>query len=154
MSSHPLNVRYVHTNIVARDWKALAAFYVEVFGCRPKPPERNLEGPWLDGLTGLTGAHIRGMHLTLPGWGDHGPTLEIFQYDANLENPAKRIHTEGFGHIAFAVDDVEACLALVASHGGSALGTIVRSEIAGVGSLHVVYAKDPEGNIVELQKWE
>jgi len=27
--------RYVHTNLVALDWRRLAAFYVEVFGCWP-----------------------------------------------------------------------------------------------------------------------
>ena len=36
---------------------------------------------WLDSATGINGAHLRGMHLRLPGYGEHGPTLEIFQYD-------------------------------------------------------------------------
>ncbi len=149
-----MTIKYVHTNIVAQDWKALVDFYVTVFGCRPKPPERDLHGRWLDGLTGLPDAHIRGIHLILPGWGDDGPTLEIFQYDKNQTNPIKRVHTEGFGHIAFAVDDVEECLAQVAVHGGSTVGEVVKSQVAGVGLLHVVYAKDPEGNILEIQKWD
>jgi predicted enzyme related to lactoylglutathione lyase len=150
----PLKAKYVHTNLIAHDWKKMVAFYVEVFGCRPKPPERDLAGPWLDGLTGLPGARLRGLHLILPGWGDEGPTLEVFEYDANLPNPAKQVHTEGFGHIAFAVEDVEACLAEVLRHGGSAVGGVVKSAVPGVGLLHVVYARDPEGNIVELQKWD
>jgi predicted enzyme related to lactoylglutathione lyase len=25
--------RYVHTNLIARDWRALAGFYQRVFGC-------------------------------------------------------------------------------------------------------------------------
>ena len=149
-----MTIKYVHTNIVARDWKALVNFYVEVFGCRPKPPERDLKGPWLDELTGLPQAHIRGIHLVLPGWGNDGPTLEIFQYDANLANPVKRVHSEGFGHIAFAVDDVDGCLARVMAHGGSSLGQVVKSQVDGVGQLHVVYARDPEGNIIEIQRWE
>ena len=37
-------IRYVHTNLIARDWKKLAKFYVKVFGCKLKPPERNLKG--------------------------------------------------------------------------------------------------------------
>jgi catechol-2,3-dioxygenase len=32
--------RFAHTNLVARDWKALAAFYADVIGCEPLPPER------------------------------------------------------------------------------------------------------------------
>jgi predicted enzyme related to lactoylglutathione lyase len=92
------------------------------------------------------------MHLVLPGAED-GPTLEIFQYDENLPRPVKRIHEEGFGHIAFLVDDVEECLAQVKAHGGGTVGQFVTSEVPGVGRLQVVYATDPEGNILELQNW-
>jgi len=149
-----MKAQYVHTNLIARDWKKLADFYITVFGCRPKPPERNLKGGWLDGLTGLPNAHLRGMHLILPGWGDDGPTLEVFQYGENLHNPVKQVHTEGFGHLAFAVENVEESLAEVLRHGGSAVGTVVSSAVPGVGMLHVVYVRDPEGNILELQKWD
>jgi catechol 2,3-dioxygenase-like lactoylglutathione lyase family enzyme len=131
----------------------MVAFYVDVFGCRPKLPERDLAGPWLDALTALPGAHLRGIHLVLPGWGDDGPTLEVFAFDENRVPAAKTIHTEGFGHIAFAVDNVEDALADVVRHGGSVVGQVVKSQVAGVGLLHVVYARDPEGNIIELQKW-
>ncbi len=31
-------MRYIHTNIVAEDWRSLADFYVKVFGCTPIPP--------------------------------------------------------------------------------------------------------------------
>ena len=40
--------RYGHTNLVAADWRALARFYEEVFGCVPVPPERDYEGPELE----------------------------------------------------------------------------------------------------------
>jgi lactoylglutathione lyase len=149
-----MTIRYVHTNLIAHDWKLLADFYINALGCRPKPPERDLKGPWLNELTGLASAHIRGVHLLLPGFGDDGPTLEVFQYDANVAHAAKVINGEGFGHIAFAVADVEGCLQTVLDHGGSRLGAVVRQKVAGVGELHVVYAKDPEGNIIELQRWE
>src|SRR6185312_4186764 len=74
------NARYVHTNVVARDWRALARFYQEVFGCRPVGPERHLSGAELEAGTGIAGARIDGVHLRLPGGGDAGPTLEIFEY--------------------------------------------------------------------------
>jgi hypothetical protein len=52
--------KYVHANLVAKDWRRLAAFYREVFGCVPVPPERDLSGDWLDKLTGIRGgAHLR-----------------------------------------------------------------------------------------------
>jgi len=75
-----ISAKYVHTNLVARDWKTLADFYQTVFGCSPVPPERNLTGPAIANATNISNAHIRGMHMRLPGWGDEGPTLEIFSY--------------------------------------------------------------------------
>ena len=71
-----MTIKYVHTNLVAKNWQGLAAFYVRVLGCKVKPPERNLKGEWLDLLTALKNVHIRGIHLLLPGFGGNGPTLE------------------------------------------------------------------------------
>ena len=34
-----LPAKYVHTNLIAQDWRALASFYQEAFGCVPVPPE-------------------------------------------------------------------------------------------------------------------
>jgi predicted enzyme related to lactoylglutathione lyase len=45
------DIRYVHTNIVAKDWKALAQFYCDVFGCKIVGPLRDLSGKWIDTLT-------------------------------------------------------------------------------------------------------
>jgi hypothetical protein len=53
-------VRYVHTNLVAHDWRQLARFYVEVLNCKPLPPERDLEGDWLAQATGVQGARVHG----------------------------------------------------------------------------------------------
>ena len=153
-----MKTKFSHVNLVSRDWRKLADFYIKVFDCRPKPPERNLSGKWLDKLTDLQDAHIQGIHLVLPGSdadGDSaGPTLEIFQYDHNKTNTQKNINVEGFGHIAFAVENVEEKLQLLLEHGGSTVGEPIDTEIEGVGRISVVYAKDPEGNIIEIQKWE
>jgi catechol 2,3-dioxygenase-like lactoylglutathione lyase family enzyme len=146
--------KYTHTNLIAKDWQKLAQFYIDVFECKAIPPERDLAGSWLDQLTGLQSAQIRGIHLLLPGYAQDGPTLEVFQYQQNLAADHKAIHQEGFGHIAFAVDDVEACLQRLLAHGGTTVGRLVRGQVEGVGQIHVVYARDPEGNIIEIQKWE
>ena len=76
-------------------------FYVEVFGCEPVPPQRDQQGAWLDTATSLSGAHLQGMHLRLPGGELDGPTLEIYSYE-----------------------------------------------------LEMIYLRDPEGNIIELQAWQ
>jgi predicted enzyme related to lactoylglutathione lyase len=148
-----INARYVHTNLIARDWKKLVRFYRDVFGCIPRGPERDLSGEWLDRVTSLSAARLGGVHLRLPGYGDTGPTLEIFSYEDMSDKQLPMPNEPGFAHVAFAVDDVEQALETVISAGGGSVGEIATTEVDGVGSVQVVYARDPEGNIVELQKW-
>jgi predicted enzyme related to lactoylglutathione lyase len=145
--------KFVHANIVAQDWQRLAQFYEKAFGCVPVPPERDLQGQWLDDGTGLPGAHIRGIHLRLPGYGDDGPTLEIFQYNRQAARPETAINRPGFAHIAFAVDDVAAARASVVDAGGGTVGEVVSLQVPGAGTVDFAYVTDPEGNIVELQRW-
>ncbi len=148
-----MHIRYTHTNIVAADWQRLARFYEHVFGCTRLPPPRDQSGDWLDRGTGVAGAHLRGVHLRLPGCGAEGPTLEIYQYDAIEPCPPPAANRKGLGHLAFAVDDVDAVLEAVLDHGGGALGDLSETSVPGVGHLRFVYALDPEGNIIELQRW-
>jgi predicted enzyme related to lactoylglutathione lyase len=146
--------KYAHTNLIAEDWKRLSAFYQEVFSCVPIPPERDLSGEWIDKATGLTDVHITGEHLRLPGYGDDGPTLEIFQYNSMPEHPAISSNTPGFSHIAFAVDDVRATAYAIFERGCSAVGELTVRELPGVGLLTFQYVADPEGNIIEIQNWK
>lgn len=145
--------RYAHTNLIATDWRRLAAFYQDVFGCTPLPPERDLSGEWLDQATSVDSAHIRGVHLRLPGHGEDGPTLEIFQYDDMPAHPPVRPNTPGFAHIAFAVDDVAATAQAVFAQGGAPVGALTQREVPGAGWLTFQYVADPEGNIIEIQRW-
>jgi catechol 2,3-dioxygenase-like lactoylglutathione lyase family enzyme len=148
-----MHAKFAHTNLIARDWHALAAFYERVFGCTPVPPERDLSGPWVEAATGVPGARIRGVHLRLPGHGDGGPTLEIFQYDPPGLAGTPVVHRAGFGHLAFVVDDVAAARAEVLAAGGREYGELVSVPVAGAGVVTFVYVTDPEGNILELQSW-
>src|SRR5262245_55226760 len=149
----PIRAKDVHTNLIARDWKRLVRFYCEVFRCEPKGPERDLSGTWLDSVNAVPNGHLCGVHLSFPGYGDDGPTLEIFSYNQLVERKLPRANERGFAHIAFAVDDVDQALQAVIAAGGGAVGEIATAEVDGVGLLRVVYARDPEGNIVELQQW-
>ncbi len=149
-----MKTKFSHINLISTDWKALADFYINVFECKPMLTERHLSGKWLDKLTDLQDAHIDGIHLLLPGYGKDGPTLEIFAYTHSRINEEKQINLEGFGHIAFAVANVEEKLNLLLVHGGTAVGEMIHTVIQGVGEICVVYARDPEGNIIEIQKWK
>lgn len=148
-----MQARYAHTNLIARDWLRLVEFYQQVFGCIPVIAGRTLSGGWLDDLSGVPEAEIHVVHLRLPGHGEAGPTLEIIQYNRPLEAQPAAPNRPGFGHIAFAVEDVAAAHAAVVAAGGGSVGALVSADIPGRGSLTIVYATDPEGNIVELQRW-
>jgi predicted enzyme related to lactoylglutathione lyase len=149
----PDEIRFAHTNIVAQDWERLAQFYQEIFDCTPIPPGRDLAGEWLEKATGVPGARVKGIHLRLPGYGDEGPTLEIFQYDPQEERPKMAANRPGFAHIAFAVPDVEARRRAVLEAGGGQVGEVTRQDVTGIGTVTFVYLADPEGNIIEIQRW-
>ncbi len=146
-------MRFVHTNLIARDWLSLSVFYQKVFECRPVRPRRDLKGPWLDRLTGLDRAHIVGEHLQLPGYGEDGPTLEIFSYSQPHE-VERGINTCGFSHLAFEVADVEETVRRVLEEGGRLLGDIESHTYEELGRATFVYVLDPEENIIEIQSWK
>lgn len=147
-------MKFAHTNIIAQDWKKLAQFYIDVFECQPTKPERDLYGEWIDKATGVKNVRIRGVHLTLPGYTD-GPVLEIFEFNVGkLRNNLPEINGQGFGHIAIEVDSVETVLNALLENGGSQVGELIQREYPDIGVLTMVYARDPEGNIVEIQNWQ
>ncbi|MBN1888893.1 MAG: VOC family protein [Thermoflexales bacterium] len=148
-----ISAKYVHTNLIAQDWRLLADFYQHVLGCVPVPPERDLQGEKLEAGTGIPGAHLRGIHLRLPGYGDGGPTLEIFSYNILETRARTAVNRPGFGHIAFSVDDVAAAQKAIKQAGGQAIGEIVNLQLATGAKVTWCYVTDPEGNVVELQSW-
>lgn len=147
-------VRYVHTNLIARDWRRLAQFYENVFGCRPVPPQRDLSGPEMAAGTGIRGARLQGLHLRLPGSGPHGPTLEIFEYSESADDVPRAVNRPGFAHIAFAVDSVIEARAHVLANGGTPVGDVVTVSVSTDARVTWCYVRDPEGNIIELQSWD
>jgi len=146
--------RYGHTNLIAADWRALASFYEELFGCVPVPPERDYAGPERDRGTGVPGARMTGVHLRMPGHGVNGPTLEIYNYSTQLERPQTAVNRPGFGHIAFEVTDVAEARRQVLGAGGTTVGDVGRLTTAAGRQVTWCYVTDPEGNVVELQSWD
>jgi catechol 2,3-dioxygenase-like lactoylglutathione lyase family enzyme len=147
-------LRFAHTNLVSKNWRLLSEFYINVFDCRVKPPERKLSGLWLDHATGLQNAKLEGVHLLLPGHGDNGPTLEIFSYDKMHDSKPLMANNVGLTHLAFEVSDIDRTLNKAIKNGGKLLGKVTEKRIDGLGELKFVYFRDPEGNIVEIQSWK
>lgn len=152
--NNPSGIRYAHTNLIARDWQQLARFYVEVMGCELVGTERDYHGPHTDAVTGYTDVRVRGRHLRLPGHGENGPTLEIFQYEPQGPDNPQALNKPGFAHLAFEVPDIAAKRTEIHARGGQDVGEQITLDIAGAGRLTLIYITDPEGNILELQHWQ
>jgi len=146
-------MRYVHTNIIAKDWRSLSKFYQNVFGLKPIGPKRDLSGKWIEDLTNIKDVHIVGEHLLFPGYNENIPTLEIFSYEYSVEDK-KQINSYGFSHIAFEVQNIDETIELIIKEGGSVLGKIVTKDYGKMGIGTFVYTRDIEGNIIELQNWK
>lgn len=145
---------YRHTNIISEDWRKLAQFYETVFGCIRVPPERRLSGKWLEKGTGVTDAALSGVQLRLPGHGNTGPTLEIFQYTENEKRLPSAANREGICHLAFEVDNVAEAMEEVLANGGQKIGEITSFDVEGIGTISFVYIADPEGNVLEIQAFD
>jgi predicted enzyme related to lactoylglutathione lyase len=146
-------IRYAHTNLIAKDWRRLADFYERIFACVPVSSERDHHGEKFEALTARPNAHARGRHLRVPGHGENGPTLEIFEYENGAPALPPEITRPGFTHLAFEVPNVPAKRAEILAAGGRDYGQIVTLDIPGAGRLSLCYMCDPEGNIIELQHW-
>ncbi len=147
------DARYVHTNLVAHDWRSLADFYERLFGCQVVPPVRDYSGPELERGTGVEGSSLKGVHLRLPGFGEHGPTLEVFEYSRLEPGSETAVNRPGFGHIAFTVASVPAARREVLAAGGDPVGEIVTLALGDDREVTWCYVTDPEGNVIELQSW-
>ena len=141
---------FSHVCIVSAEPLRLAAFYEEVFDCGRVGPERRLGGAALEAGMGVTGIRVSGVHLSLPG-GNTG-TLEIFS-PGEVVSTRREVSSQGLMHLSFIVDDIEDSCTRLRRFGGRLEGVVSEIEVAGVGTARFVYARDPEGNLVELQEW-
>ncbi len=147
-------VKYSHINIIASNWRNLARFYTDVFGCEQVGPIRSLSGASVSGGTGVENAQLEGVHLKLPGYGPEGPTLEIFQYMENRGREITYANSKGLTHLAFEVSNMDDTCSKVIRGGGWMLGKLVSQVIDGVGVCTFVYVRDPDRNIIEIQMWD
>ena len=142
-------MKLTHISLTARDARRLSAFYVEALGFRERRPPRRLSGDAVARGNGLPGVSLTSHWLTLPE--GTGPFLEIMEYSETLTRPRPEVNAPGYGHLAFAVPDLAAAVDAVLRAGGTMQG-----EITNLGTeaapCRVVYVRDPEGNILELEQ--
>ena len=142
-------MKFTHVNMVARDTDRLADFYKTVFNCEDLYPRTDRSGESMSQCNGVPNAEIYAAWLSLPGV--DGPFLEIFQYKNTHDRPTPPVNQPGYGHISFEVEDIHAMYDAIIEAGGASLGEVANFGTAEAPSFYV-YARDPEGNVVELEQ--
>ncbi|WP_341367879.1 VOC family protein [Yoonia sp. BS5-3] len=142
-------MRLKHVNLTARNADRLAAFYQNTFGFAERRPPKRLSGEAVSRGNGLLNSDIYAIWLNMDD--DSGPFLEIMEYTDTVNRPKPAVNETGYGHLAFEVSNLSECVENVLRFGGSLQGEITNfgtSEIP----LLIVYVRDPEGNILELEQ--
>lgn len=142
-------MRLSHISLTARDADALSKFYREVFGLVDRRPPTRLAGDHVSRGNGLANSDIYAIWLNSPD--DQGPFLEIMEFNEATERSEPLVNEPGFSHLAFEVPDLQASIDSVLRSGGTLQG-----EVADFGTDErphlILYVRDPEGNILELEQ--
>ena len=143
-------MRVNHVNIVVSDMERSLAFYVGLLGMRVTF-EADLEGAWIDTVTGLPGVSARCVFCQPP---EGGARFELLEYrsppGAALHENA-RPNTAGLRHVAFEVDDLAAWHARLREAGVEFVSAPVTVPFGVAGSRkRLCYLRDPDGVLVEI----
>ncbi|MEJ5219990.1 VOC family protein [Cognatishimia sp. D5M38] len=138
-----------HISITARDAIALARFYVEVFGLEERRAAKRLSGELISRGNGLPNTEVLSIWLNAPDQSE--PFLELMEYDEPLCRGEPAVNEPGFGHIAIRVSNIDDTIQAILKNGGSMQG-----EVVNLGTIEnpikLVYIRDLEGNILELEE--
>ena len=142
-------MRILHVSLTARNADALSAFYREVFGFQDKRPPKRLSGEIVSRGNGLPDIGLCSVWLHLPD--NQGPFLEIIEYARTVARGIPEVNEPGFGHLAIEVPNLKDTIENVRRSGGTLQGQVVNFGTDDHPHL-IVYTRDPEGNILELEQ--
>ncbi|AYV55054.1 glyoxalase-like domain protein [Leptospira kmetyi] len=117
-------IRFLHVNINSKDWSKTVSFYRNIFGTSTTGFERDYKGEFIERLTGVLRAEVKGRHLELPGYSAGGPTFEVFTYNRfSTESPP---NLSDLGRIAtgFRVRDLKKAVEAFVREGGVLLNEV------------------------------
>lgn len=144
-----------HINLVVADLERAAHFYETVFGFR-RGFSAQLEGAWIETVTGLEGARAECLFLESP---NGGTRIELIRYDAPVNEFSPGVSTPnqlGLRHLAFEVADVDATLNQVRELGLRPISEPVEVpfRVADLGAKRLAYFHDFDGTIVEVAAYQ
>lgn len=142
-------MKLLHVSLTARHADALSAFYREAFGFITKREPRRLSGDIVARGNGLANGDIYQIWLEPPHASD--VFLEIMQYEPMIDRDRPVVNAPGYGHLAFEVQNIQEVVKDVLRFGGSLQGKITNFGSEDRPYL-IVYVRDPEGNIIELEQ--
>ena len=142
-------MRLLHVSLTARDADALSKFFREALGFVDRRAPTRLSGEHVSRGNGLPNANIYTIWLHFPD--DPGPFLEIMEYNEAMERHTPAVNEPGYAHIAFEVEDLHAAIDKGLRAGGDLQGEVTNFGTHARPHL-IVYVRDPEGNILELEQ--
>ncbi|MEC3863280.1 VOC family protein [Mesobacterium sp. TK19101] len=142
-------MKLAHVSLTARDADKLSNFYKGVFGFVDRRPPKKLSGELFSRGNGLPDVGIYSIWLNFPA--DHKTFLEIMEYTKTINRGLPAVNEPGYGHLAFSVLDLNKTTELVLQLGGSMQGEVTNFGTETTPHL-IVYVRDPEGNILELDQ--
>lgn len=139
-----------HVAICTPDLDRLAAFYTDVMGFEQVMTGSWRDRPLIDRIIDLPNSAAR--QVMLRAGNAH---LELFEYESPVGSPAdpdRNPASQGYTHFCIDVVDIDAEYARLSSSGMTFHSPPpTRDEMSG-GPIRAIYARDPDGNIVELQE--
>ena len=137
-----LNTR--HVGIVVSDMQKSLHFWRDIMGLEVQIDFRE-KGDYIDTLQALEGVDLWMIKLTAPD----GSMVELLKDDAHPTPPpaANAMCDRGIRHMAYTVADVDAAFQTLTDHGCETLSTPTTDPN---GSARLFFARDPEGNLLEL----
>lgn len=142
-----------HVNIVVTDMAQAERFYGGVLGLR-RGFECQLEGEWIERVTGVTGARAHCVFFEPEG----GGRVELLQYlsPEGEPLPANGLpFTPGLRHVAFQVEDLDALCERLRAAGIALVSAPVEApfRVANAGRKRLCYFHDPEGVLLEAAEY-
>ena len=133
-----------HTGIVVQDIERSLRFWRDIMGLQVAADFRE-EGEFIDTVQHLSGVKLRMIKLTAAD----GSMIELLQDNAHPTPAPERneLCDTGIRHIAFTVADVRASWQTLRAEGCEVLSEPIT---APDGKARLFFARDPEGNLLEI----
>ncbi len=142
-------MKLAHINLVARNAETLAAFYMNVLKCELLRAPKMLSGEKVSRGNGLLNSEIYTIWLKFPEL--ERPFLEIHEHTVTHQRDQPKVNEPGFGHLSFQMEDISGTLSKIIQAGGAQIGQITDFGTPDKPYL-IAYARDPEGNVLELEQ--